>query len=196
MKIGIDIDNVISDFDDSLLRNFLAQDQKISGRGIVNKDAEYITEGMFSWPLEEVDNYYNKNIERIAKSLNVIPGAKEYIDRLREEGNIIYIITSRNNGEYSDPLKLTTEWLDQNEISYDHLILTPHCSEDVHYKAKFCLENGIKLMIDDSIEICIDCLENGISALLMDTPYNRNSNLQRVTSWKEIYNRISNDRLS
>ena len=39
MKIGIDIDNVISNFNDELLKEYIIHDKEINGNGIVNKNA-------------------------------------------------------------------------------------------------------------------------------------------------------------
>ena len=48
-------------------------------------------------------------------------------------------------------------------------------------------------MIDDSIRNCRDCIENNITTLLMDTPYNRTEkDIIRVNNWKEIYEFITN----
>ena len=60
--------------------------------------------------------FYKNNIERIAKSLTVIEGAKEYIDKLKVDGHVIYIITGRDNGEYSEPYSMTQEWLNNKNI--------------------------------------------------------------------------------
>ena len=42
MKLGIDIDNVISNFNDSLLSEYLLYDKKLRNTGIINKNADYI----------------------------------------------------------------------------------------------------------------------------------------------------------
>ncbi len=68
MKIGIDIDNVISNFNKVLLEEFLNHDKELRNTGIVNSDL-YITRGMFDWSKEELDEFYYNNIERIAKNL-------------------------------------------------------------------------------------------------------------------------------
>ena len=133
-----------------------------------------------------------ENIERIVKELKVKDGAKEYIDKLKEDGHSIYIITGRDNGEYSDPYNMTKEWLDKNFIYYDKLILTNAYKNDKHGKTEKCLENNIDIMIDDSVHICQDCIDNNITTLLMDTPYNKQVNMPRVHNWKEIYEYISN----
>ena len=190
MRIGIDIDNVISNFNDTLLTEYILHDKELRNSGIINKDADYIRKGMFDWNEDEETNFYKNNIERIAKKLGVIEGAKEYIDKLHDDGHIICIITGRNNGEYKDPYNMTKKWLEDNNIYYDNLILTD--AYDKHAKTKECLEHNIDIMIDDSVRICSDCIENGITTILMDTPYNKYSNMQRVKSWKEFYKYISN----
>ena len=190
MKIGIDIDNVISNFNDTLLTEYLLHDKELRNSGIINKNADYIRKGMFDWNEDEETNFYKNNIERIAKKLGVIEGAKEYIDKLHDDGHIICIITGRDNGEYTEPYNMTKKWLEDNNIYYDNLILTD--AYDKHAKAKQCLEHNIDIMIDDSVRICSDCIENGITTILMDTFYNKYSNIQRVKSWKEFYRYVSN----
>ena len=190
MKIGIDIDNVISNFNDTLLTEYLLHDKELRNSGIINKNADYIRKEMFDWNENEETNFYKNNIERIAKKLGVIEGAKEYIDKLHDDGHIICIITGRDNGEYTEPYNMTKKWLEDNNIYYDDLILTD--AYDKHAKTKQCLEHNIDIMIDDSVSICSDCVENGITTILMDTPYNRYSNIQRVKSWKEFYRYVLN----
>ena len=192
MRIGIDIDNVISNFNEEVLKEYIKHDKELRNAGIVNEKAEYIRRGMFDWTKDEEINFYLNNIERIAKSLKVKDGAKEYIDKLHKDGHFICIITGRDNGEYKEPYNMTKEWLDDNDIYYDNLILTD--AYDKHAKTKKCVEYNIDIMIDDSVSICQDCIDNGITTLLMDTPYNKYANIQRVKNLKEFYAYISNYR--
>ena len=133
---------------------------------------------MFEWNEDEEKNFYHNNIERIVRGLGVIEGAKEYINKLHEDGHFIYIISWRDNGEYTEPYNMTKVWLDENDICYDDLILTD--TYDNHAKAQKCLEYNIDIMIDDSVRICSDCIENGITTVLMDTPYNSYSIFLRL----------------
>lgn len=159
LKIGIDIDNVISNFDEKLLKEYLNHDKQLRNTGIINEKAIYIRNGMFDWTEDEEKEFYKNNIERIVKNLKVKDGAKEYIDKLRQEGHYICIITGRDNGEYHDPYGMTKEWLDNNLIQYDKLILTNSYTKNE--KAIQCLENNIDVMIDDSIGNCKCCIESG-----------------------------------
>ena len=191
MRIGVDIDNVISTFNEELLEEFLKHNKELGYSDEINENADYITRGMFNWKDGEVEAFYRNNIERIVNKLRVKDGAKEYIDKLKEDGNSIYIITGRDNGEHSDPYNNTKKWLDDNAIYYDELILTNAYKNDEHGKSEKCIENNVDIMIDDSIHICKDCIDYGIETLLMDTPYNRKVNdVKRVHNWKEIYEYI------
>ena len=185
MKIGVDIDNVISNFNEVLLNEYLIHDKLLRNSGIVNKNARSIRNGMFDWTEDEDNEFYKNNIEKIAVKLQVIDSAKEYIDKLHEAGHFIYIITGRDNGDYSNPYYMTKKWLDENNIYYDKLVLTD--ASDSHAKTLKCLEYNIDIMIDDSVRICNDCIDSGIKAVLMDTPYNKYSNVQRVRSWNGFY---------
>jgi len=190
MRIGIDIDNVISNFNEELLDEYIKYDKQLRNSGIINEKADYIRKGMFDWSETEEQYFYKSNIERIAKNLKVKDGAKEYIDKLREDGHYVCIITGRDNGEYKEPYNMTKEWLDNNSIKYDKLILTNAYNKKE--KATKCLENNIDIMFDDSVGNCKSCIDNNIKTFLMDTPYNRFTDIPRVNSWEEFYEVISN----
>ena len=187
MRIGIDIDNCISNFDDVLLEEYLKHDKELRNAGIINDKPYHITVGMFDWSKKENDEFYYNNIQRIAMSLKPLNNAKEVIDKLKADGNEIYIITSRDNGEYINPEKMTREWLEKYDIYFDKLILTGR-----HEKGPACKENNIDIMIEDSIKNCEDIENNGVKCYIMNTRYNQEeSRFERVKTWKEIYLKIS-----
>ena len=123
MNIGIDIDNVISNFDEVLKKEFLIHDKELRNTGIINAKA-YMTKGMFDWTDDEIWTFYLENIGKITPNLDVIEGAKEYIEKLKNDGHTIVIITGRDNGEYKDPYTMTKKWLKEKGIVYDKLIFT------------------------------------------------------------------------
>ena len=190
MKIGIDIDNVISNFNEELLKAYIEHDKELRNTGIINKNAQDIRNKMFDWTEQEETEFYNSNIEKIAINLKPIEGASKYIKKLKEEGHSIYIISGRDNDDYTDPYKMTKNWLEKYDIIYDKLILTNAYKNDKHGKTEQCIKNNIDIMIDDSIHICQDCIDSNIHTLLMDTEYNRHVNIPRVHNWKEIYDYV------
>lgn len=189
MKIGIDIDNVISNFNDELLKEYLKHDKELRNTGIINEDV-FIRYGMFDWTEKEEAEFYKNNIERIAIKLKPIHRATETIKKLKEDGNEIIIISGRNNGEYNNPYKLTEEWLAKYNIVYDKLILTNAYNKEE--KANVCKENNIDIMIEDSTQTAVNIEKVGTKVLFMNTRYNKNNeNFEKVSNWKEIYAEIS-----
>lgn len=188
MKIGVDIDNVLSNFNEVLLNDYINHDKELRNNGIINNNV-YIRK-MFDWSEDEERQYYQENIERLANLLEPIKDCSKYIKKLRDNGHYIYIISGRNNGEYSDPYNMTIKWLKKYDIEYDHLILTNAYNHQE--KADICLEHKIDIMIDDSSNVCIKCDENNIKTLLFDTEYNKSeTKFTRVTNWEEIFHYIN-----
>lgn len=190
MNIGIDIDNVIASFDNALLKECLNHDKQIRNTGIINEKASYIRRGMFDWSNEEEEKFYKENIERIAINLKPIHRASETIKKLKKDGNKIYIITGRENGEYTNAKEMTRNWLEKYNIEYDKLIFTD--AYDSHAKTVECIKNNIDIMVEDSTRICKDLNENGIKVLQMETRFNEKvKGIERVNSWSGIYSKIS-----
>ena len=187
MRIGVDIDNVLSNFSEELLREYIIHDKEINGNGIVNKN-EYIRK-KFNWTDEEEKKFYKENIERISTNLKPIKNCAKYIRKLKERGFEIYIVTGRENGDYSDPYNMTVNWLKKYNIYYDKIFFVN--AKNSHSKTEVCLENNISIMIDDSKRLCLDMIKHGITTFIIDTPYNKDvDGSVRVHNWKEIYENI------
>ena len=75
---------------------------------------------------------------------------------------------------------LSKNYLDSKGIKYNEIYT------GISDKGKFCNENNIDLFIDDSINNCSSVKSYGIDVLLYDNIFNRNSDLKRVSNWKEI----------
>ena len=78
---------------------------------------------MFDWTDDEIWTFYLENIGRITPSLDAIEGASKYIKKLKQDGHTIYIISGRDNGEYTDSYNMTKNWLEKYDITYDKLFL-------------------------------------------------------------------------
>lgn len=186
MRIGLDIDNVISDFDKAILEEFKKEDINKRNKGIINPYARHILT-MFDWTREEVDVFFNNNMERIAKNLEVREDAKYYMDKLLDDGHELYLISHRAYPHYNDPYKTTVDWLEKNEINYTKLILSEKTD-----KSKECIENKIDIMFDDVIKNCFDLRNSKINVCLMGTRYNQiyKKDLPMVRDWEELYEKV------
>lgn len=189
MNIGLDIDNVITDFDAGVLKAFLIEDKNKRNKGIINKKAKRINQEMFDWTKEEVDEFYNKNMEQIAQYLKPRRNCKQYMDNLINDKHNLILITYRAYPHYLNPQETTINWLKKHKINYTKLVL----SQDSD-KTKECQEHNIDIMVDDRAKQCKKMRANGINCILMLTKYNKNDkeNLPYATSWQNLYEIITN----
>lgn len=92
MRIGLDIDNVITDFDKKMLEEFLKEDKNKRNKGIINPNGNWIKD-LFDWSENEEKEFMNKNMEKFAKHLEPREDAKYYMDKLLDDGHRLYLIS-------------------------------------------------------------------------------------------------------
>ncbi len=182
MKIGIDIDDTMADTFNYLMP-YIAEFFEVDINYLKGNNISYsnLPEEMKKRELEFAKKYYDKVIPNTPFKLKVA----EYIDKIKELGHEIIVITARDKTLYTDEYKATIKELENNNIHYDKLI----CNFD---KAKVCKNEKIDLFIDDSIVNCKKVNELGIETILFNSKSNMKevSNLDRVDNWKDIYERI------
>lgn len=183
MRIGIDIDDTMSDTFDYLMP-YIAEFFKLDIKYLRDNNISYntLTEKMKKREFEFAKKYYDKVIPNTPFK----PKVAEYIDKIKKLGHEIIIITARDKKLYTDEYKTTIEELRNNGINYDKLI----CNFD---KAKVCEIEKIDIFIDDSIVNCNKVNELGIETILFNSKKNKRdkTNLDRVDSWQEVYERIN-----
>ena len=186
MRIGLDIDNVITNFDKGILEAYFVEDKKKRNKGIVNPNGHWI-KNMFDWSLDETEAFFNNNMERIAKTLEPVKDCKYYMDKLLSEGHELYLISHRAYPHYHDPYNTTINWLQKHDINYTKLVLS-----ETTNKSKECKQYNIDIMFDDVISNCEKLLASGINCYLMETEYNvkNKGNLKSVKNWQDLYNVI------
>ena len=182
MRIGIDIDDTMADTFDYLIP-YISEFFDVDINSLKDNNISYsnLPEEMKKRELEFAKKYYDKVIPNTPFKDKVA----EYINKIKELGHKIIIITARDKTLYTDEYKTTIEELNNNRINYDKLI----CNFD---KAKVCKIEKIDLYIDDSIENCNKVSELGIETILFNSKSNikDKTNLYRVDNWKEIYEKI------
>ena len=188
MIIGIDIDNVISDLDKTFLEEFLKEDKNKRNAGIINPNAKHMTEGMFDWTQDEIDEFLVNNMERMSMNFELIPQSKYYIDKLKDDGNKIVIITGRDRRIFKNPEEVTKEWLKKNNIYYDELVFKKSPN-----KIDECQKYKVDIMLDDLAINIKRMRENNINAYLVKTRYNENYSLDMpiLSNWEDIYKFIN-----
>ena len=196
MNIGIDIDDTISETFETLLpysQKYTIEDLKKESKIDFRADLSnhfYIVY-MNNWTENEAINFWNKYYAEILKKVNIKTFAADVINKLREQGHKIYLITARWDMPGDNVKEITRKWLEEKEVKYDELII--NASDN----AKLVEENKIDIFIDDSFNNCKSIAENTNSKVYMMTSrVNGNLNdykVKRVFSWPEIYDLINKE---
>lgn len=190
MRIGIDIDGVLTDVEQYQLDICSKYVLENFNKKIVDGDA-YETEDIFALTKEEDEKLWDICTPHYSTKEKARPFASEVIKKLKEAGNQIYIITTRTNTERNDTLgentrKIVKKWLKDNDIVYDKIIFSPEDKLDV------CLENKIGLMIEDKVEN-IEKISKVMPVICFNASYNKKcqgKNIIRCYSWYDIYCKI------
>lgn len=191
MRIGIDIDGVLTDIEQWQIDC----GSKYFNKEVINPEGYEISE-IFGVS-DELDSKFWK--EYLYDYVTKEPSRKyasEVIQKLKNEGNEIYIVTARyltdkDTDEGNQMREIVINWLKEQKIYYDKIVFSP---ED---KLKTCLDNNIDIMIEDKVEN-INNVSTKIPVICFNAGYNKNcsgKNIYRVYSWYDIYNLISGGKI-
>ncbi len=187
MKIGLDIDNVITEFDGAMMRHMLDEDINKRGLGIVNPGALHPFGGQFDWSKEELDSFLNANMERFAAALLPKKDCKKYTDRLLSDGHELYLISHRAAPHYTDPWGTTESWLKRHNINYTRLIIS-----NAPNKTEECKELKVDVMVDDRADMCAKMRDGGIHCILMRATHTRYDGFTPVAEdWEQCYRMLT-----
>lgn len=192
MNIGIDIDDTISDTYTTLLEyaqkytlEELKKNPTFDNTKITNHS--YI-ESMHNWTKEEMIKFWNKYYAKILRNVHIKTFATEKIEKLKEKGHKIYLITARWDMNNDNIKEITLEWLRNNNVQYDDFFM------NAEEKLKIVKDKNIDVFIDDSFDNC-KSIAYGSNArvFLMDARANQNledEKITRVYSWPHVYQEI------
>ena len=136
---------------------------------------------------EKAVEFGKSTFGKVLLDVKLKPNAKKTIDKLKEEGHKIVIITARDKTIYDDPFGFTAKQLEKLGIKYDKLV----CSFD---KRQTCIDEKIEFFVDDCIEN-LNKVEHSVGKVLLfnsKTNMGEENHFTRVNSWEEIYQYISN----
>ena len=193
MKIGIDIDGVLTDIEKWQLdygSKFFYEKYKKSITNYKGLD----TINIFEVNKKQNDEFWSYYFKDYCINISPREFAKEITKRLIEDGNEVYIITARGSYEshslkvmsYEENKKIAKEWLDKNGIAYNKIIFTPDDKLDI------CISNKIDLMIEDNPKN-IKQISSKIPVICFHANYNEDvygKNIIRCYTWWDIYKTI------
>ena len=187
MKIGIDIDGVILDYERVLktygdLYDFI----ELKKDGIINRNEHYLR-NRYNWTEEERMNFVNKYFIKLSKKTPLIPGAKYVINMLQKEGNELIIITARG-GMIEEMKDVAIDKFNEEGLSFDKY----YWKQDD--KLEVAQQENIDFMIDDSYDVCKKLSENRIKTIYFRDKemkkLEQNEYVKEVSNWGEIYRYI------
>ena len=119
MRIGVDIDDTISNTSGTMYELMLEEDKHKRNAGIIHEDRHiFEANGRFDWSDDEIDEFLINNIEQHSRQFQLIKNADKVIAQLLKEGHEIYIVTARCELYWRDRETSTKAWLDANNIKY------------------------------------------------------------------------------
>lgn len=187
MKIGIDIDGVVLDFE-RLVRTYaeLYDVIELNGNGLIAKDENRFQE-RYNWDEMELTRFKNKYFVSLSKEAKLMPGVKDVINLLKRDGHELIVISARGN-DYNEMKDVVEEIFKKENLIFDK-----YYWKQVD-KVNVVLSEKIDIMIDDSYEIC-----KKMSDVEIETLYFRDKNMKKINSeyvidvsnWGEIYRTIN-----
>ena len=186
MKIAIDIDNTIcktTEFFGELAVNF--------DRNILHKynniDFNRIIPRSNEWTNDEMQRFLEIYFME-TPNIPLIKDADTYINKLKNLGYYIVIITARGEKTDDNSDTLTPDYLAKNNIPYDELIVK--CSDKYRYLS------DVDFFIDDSMPECDGVSKNtNCKTIMMKTKLNSqydNPFVYKANGWEDVYNYIVN----
>ena len=185
MKIGIDIDDVITATSSSIMK--FIENHKYKDN--VLNEIYLVMHG--DTTSEETLKFFKENLNELYNNLELNNNAKEVITKLKEEGNTIVLITGRGERDeaYKGVIDITYDYLEKNQIPYDKIYF------EAVDKTGICKEENIDVLIDDSIQNCREFKNIGGKPILFNSELNSkfdSEEIERANDWNEVYSIIKN----
>lgn len=181
MRIGIDIDGVVSDSYPAWLREL----NRHYGKNITVLE-DYEMHLVFDVPWDDMNDFFVQNVNQLFSIPKPVPGARAGIQTLLEEGHDIIYITARRQNEK----ELTLKWMDKHQIPYQHVLFT-----EFESKVELVREWKIQTFIEDYLVNAKAIASLGIPVILLNTSYNQGETpkeIKRCADWLAIVEEINN----
>lgn len=186
MNIGIDIDNTITNTAPILKKYCKEYNDTVVKRGLEMHETGAASFDLYDWTQEENMDFCVKYLEEVVLQAEVKENAKEVIQKLKNEGHQINIISSRAFPMFKTPYETTEKFLKEKGIVYDKLLVGKI------EKRSSCVENQLDVLIEDEVKY-INEMSEFMNVFVFDAVYNKQcsgKNITRVYNWIEVYDKI------
>lgn len=189
MRLGIDIDGVLTDFEgyftEESSRYQFIHNLPVYFKPVYDLD---ISSGMKAGSLEYKE-YLSAVLHSYFIGCNVRRYASEVIKKLRLLGHEIIIITKRHSSYCDDETgkKEVIKFLEKNDIEYDDIVFASHSSN----KRVECESLDLDVMLDDNPYVVEDLRGSSVKMVVYHATYNYDyKDVDRVYSWYEFLDYI------
>jgi hypothetical protein len=184
--LGVDLDDVILDFNESLQAFHNSRfGTSVRREDVVTYDIEKIWGCSAEEASRRIFDFCRSDEHSMASPVS---GAFEGVRHLGKSHEL-NVISSRGD-QVKDP---TLRWIRKHfDGHFASIVLTNQyfgLPEKVRSKADVCRELGVGVMIEDSMSQAKEIAASGCRVLLLDCPWNQGDlpeNVTRIYSWKEI----------
>jgi uncharacterized HAD superfamily protein len=191
MRIGIDLDDVVFDFVNLLLKKY---NEKFEKEIFFEEIYDFYFAKIFGMTEEEFNKFFIEIFDKeTVINMDLIKDANLILDLFEDEDNKIFFITSR-----ADARNGTIESLNKNfpKTSFKLFFSSnPYCKTEGKNKGEICKDLELDFMIEDDPKHAEDCAKKEIKVLLLDKPWNKNciehEKIKRVNNWKEILEKLN-----
>lgn len=186
MKIGIDIDNTITDTLPVLKEYCKRYNDTVVKRNLQMHEDGVASYNLYDWTQEENMDFCIRYLEEVVLQAEVKESAREIIERLKNEGHNINIISSRAVPMFKTPYETTEKFLREKGIVYDKLLVGRI------EKKSSCIENELDVLIEDEPQY-ITQMSEFMPVIVFDAVYNKQcigNNIIRVYDWNDVYSNI------
>lgn len=179
-RIGVDLDGVCYDFVESL-RHYLVTKEGFDPYDLGESTTWEFFRENWGMSLEDFLMYFADGVNAGVVFLHgeAEIGARDNIEKLRDDGHEIHIITHRSVGTKS--VQNTGEWLQREGIEHDTLTFAR--DKTVIYTDIF---------LEDNVDNFLELEKNGSRPFIFDRPWNQHLETDwRVKSWDDFYSNVT-----
>lgn len=187
MNIGIDVDGVLIDFEERFRYKAEVFDYIERNNNEIKNKESYIIEEKYNWSENDWKIFADKYLIELTKESNIIPGAREIISLLKNDGHKLFIISARGI-EFEDMITIVNKKLEKENLYFDKYYWK------IKNKLKVIQDEKINIMIDDNPNTCQKLSNNNITTIYFRNVYGKelkeNKYLKEVKNWGEVYRYI------
>lgn len=188
LRIAIDVDDVLADS----LPEFIAAFNRRFGLQVSVSEAGWeIFRRYPEIPPEEIRAFFAELYQAdFLGSRSLLPGAREGVEQLHQDGHHLFIITGRLHQDRN----ITQRWLIKTGLStfFQEVVHRDGIEAPLH-KRQAAERLRLDVLLEDEYQLAVAAAELPLRVLLFDRPWNQGplpSQVVRIHSWPEVTLRL------